>query len=89
MAPTTRVQALTALGWLLPHARHVPQGRTMQVPLSPSACSLGAESHRQGKLGAGVIQWISLAHVPSKNRVGTPLGIPLTMCHACQCFSAA
>jgi len=70
MAPTSHAWALTALGWLLPHVRHVAQGRTMQV-------------------GAGVIQWISLAHVPSKNRVGTPLGIPLTMCHACQCFSAA
>lgn len=57
MAPTSSVQAVTALGWLLPHVIYVPQGRPMQVPLSPpSACSLRAESQRQGELRAGVTQ---------------------------------
>lgn len=57
MAPTSCVQAVTALGWLLPHVIYVPQGRPMQVPLSPpSACSLRAESQRQGELRAGVTQ---------------------------------
>lgn len=57
MALTSCVQAATALGWLLPHVIYLPQGRPMQVPLSPpSACSLGAESHRQGELRAAVTQ---------------------------------